>query len=266
METSRIRRPPVLDFVVPVYNEGSNIVDFLDRVGTLVTIPCRVLIVYDFPEDDTIPEVTRIRASMPFDIVLVRNTLGPGPLNAIRAGIAASSCSAVVVTMADGSDDLNDVSKMYAHFEQGADLVCASRYMPGGAQHGGPVVKRLLSRLAGTSLYALAGLPTRDATNNFKLYRRELLDAFPIESPKGFVFALEVTVKAFLGGFSIVEVPTMWKDRTVGRSRFALLTWIPYYWRWYWLALRTRGFGLHRSAPISARPDRPSDRGPERPR
>ncbi len=257
MGTSSADPPPVLDFVVPVYNERENIEAFLRQVKTQVEIPCRVLIVYDFPEDNTIPEVTRLASLMPFEIKLVENTLGRGPLNAIRAGITASTSEAVIVTMADCSDDLGDVSRMYACYAQGADLVCASRYMRGGGQIGGPLIKGLLSRVAGISLRLLTGLPTMDATNNFKLYRRQVLETFPVESQKGFVFALEVTVKAFLGGFAITEVPTIWRDRTAGKSNFRLLQWLPLYWRWYWLAVRARGFGLYRSIPIPRKSESP---------
>ncbi len=102
-------------------------------------------------------------------------------------------------------------------------------------------VKRLLSRWAGLSLHRLRGLPTRDPTNNFKLYRTAMLRALPLDAEGGFDVALELTVKAWRAGYRIVELPATWHDRTAGRSRFRLARWLPRYLRWYLLALLPRG-------------------------
>src|SRR3990167_1937152 len=167
----------------------------------------------------------------PYD---VKNT-GTGVLGALKTGLAIPS-EATIVMMADCSDDVLQIDQMVTAFRAGADVVSASRYMPGGEQRGGPVIKSLLSRLAGLSLHAL-GFPTSDPTNNFKLYSRRLLDAVTIESVGGFELALELTSKAHKLGMKVVEVPTVWRDRVVGRSKFKLLKWLPHYLRWYWHAL-----------------------------
>jgi dolichol-phosphate mannosyltransferase len=124
--------------------------------------------------------------------------------------------------------------------EAGADVVCASRYMPGGRQIGGPPLKSFLSRAAGVTLHALAGLPTHDPTNSFKAYSREFLRRTRIESQAGFALALELTAKAHFGGGRVEEVPATWRDRAQGTSRFRLLSWLPHYLRWYFWALRQR--------------------------
>ena len=112
--------------------------------------------------------------------------------------------------------------------------------MHGGRQIGGPMVKRLLSRLAGLSLYYLRGVPTHDITNNFKLYDSGVLKNITIESKMGFSIAMEITVKAFLMRKKITEVPTTWRDRTEGEARFKLLKWLPQYLHWYFLAFRPK--------------------------
>jgi dolichol-phosphate mannosyltransferase len=122
----------------------------------------------------------------------------------------------------------------------GADVVAASRYMKGGHQVGGPLLKRLMSRTAGLSLHWFGGVATHDPTNNFKLYSRRLLDTTPIESQAGFELALELTVKATLAGRRVAEVPTTWRDRTAGESNFKLRKWLPFYLHWYWLAMKGR--------------------------
>ena len=80
-------------------------------------------------------------------------------------------------------------------------------------------------RLAGVSLHYLTGLPTRDATNNFRAYSRRVIDEIPIEGEASFAVALELTVKAHWRGWKIAEVPTTWHDRTAGKSRFRLWAW-----------------------------------------
>jgi dolichol-phosphate mannosyltransferase len=231
---------PEIDFVMPVYNEGANVRRALEEIYALVERPKRVLIVYDFDEDDTVPVVREIAPAFP-GVELVRNRLGRGVINAIRAGIEAARAEVVIVTMADLSDDLRVVDRMVRLIrDEGYDVVCASRYMRGGAQHGGPLVKRTLSRLAGVSLYWLAGLPTHDATNAFRAYRLGILREFPIESAGGFEYSLELTAKAHVAGYRVTEVPSVWRDRTAGESRFKLAKWMPHYMKWYVYAL-TRG-------------------------
>jgi dolichol-phosphate mannosyltransferase len=231
---------PALSVVIPVYNEGENIVLTLESLHDCVHVhPLEVLVVYDFEEDDTVPVVRRLQETMP-ELTLHRNRLGRGVLNALKSGLAAAQAPFVLVTMADLSDDPKDVDAMYELARQGADVVSGSRYMRGGRQLGGPLIKRSLSRIAGLSLHHLGGVPTHDATNNYKMYSRRLLESTSIESGGGFEVALEMTVKAHLAGLRVAEVPTTWRDRTAGESRFRLRKWLPYYLRWYRRAMLGR--------------------------
>jgi len=231
-----------VDFVVPVFNEGENIAAMLARLYGSVTLPKRVLIVYDFEQDDTLPVVRSLQDTHE-GLTLVRNTRGAGVLNAIRSGIDAATGDVVIITMADLSDDPSVASEMVGRIRSGeADVVCASRYMRGGEQIGGPLIKRTLSRLAGLSLH-YAGFPVHDATNAFRAYRRDVLKSLEIESRGGFEYSLELTAKAYAAGFRVTEVPTRWRDRSAGQSRFRLLQWLPRYLRWYWYALTHRPAG-----------------------
>jgi glycosyltransferase involved in cell wall biosynthesis len=232
--------PPLLDLVMPVYNEGPNIVRALEEIDRAIPLPKRLLVVFDFDEDDTLPALHQVAHLYPW-VHPIRNRLGKGVINAIRAGIAAAHAEIVVITMADLSDDLSVVPEMVRLIQQeGYDIVCASRYMRGGRQEGGPWLKGLLSRGAGLSLHFLAGLPTRDATNAFRAYRKAVLDAIPIASRGGFEYTLELTVKAHARGYRITEIPAVWRDRVAGRSRFKLWKWLPRYLRWYAYALTHR--------------------------
>ena len=182
----------------------------------------------------------------------LRNDLGRGVLNAMKAGMDATAGAYVLISMADGSDGPHVVDPMVALARDGADVVSASRYMPGGRQVGGPLLKRLMSRTAGLTLHWFAGVPTHDPTNNFKLYSRRFLDSVTIESDAGFELALELTVKATIAGRRVAEVPTTWRDRTSGQSNFKLRKWLPNYLHWYWVvAFRARLAALARRRPRS---------------
>jgi glycosyltransferase involved in cell wall biosynthesis len=260
MMTEAPSDPATIDLIVPVYNEGANIVRALDEIDRLVPISKRVLIVYDFDGDDTVPVVRGLADRYPW-VVLHKNEIGRGVINAIRAGIAAATAEVVIITMADLSDDLAVVSRMVELIRSGDfDIVCASRYMRGGRQIGGPRLKGFLSRSAGLSLYWLGGLPVHDATNAFRAYRRSVLVDFPIESQSGFAYTLEITAKAHAAGRKITEVPSTWRDRSAGQSRFKLRAWLPEYLRWYRYAL------THRPPRTAARHDADGAAGGDRAR
>ena len=227
----------MISIVVPVYNEAENIQSFLRDLEAALTEPHETLIVYDFPEDSTLPAVAAMQPPCA-SVRLVHNTLGKGVLNALKAGFQASTGEAVIVMMADRSDEPNDVTGMAKLITDGADVVAGSRYMTGGRQEGGPWLKRTLSRMAGVSLYYLAGLPTHDATNNFRAYSRRVVTEIPIEGQASFALAMELTLKAHWRGWRVTEVPTTWRDRSAGQSRFRLFAWLPHYLRWYLRALR----------------------------
>jgi dolichol-phosphate mannosyltransferase len=230
---------PELTIVMPVYNEGEAVVPVLRALEASLTTPHETLVVYDFEGDTTVPVVAHLSADLPA-VRGLRNDLGRGALNAMRAGLAAAQGEFILITMADGSDEPGVIEAMVGQARAGADVVAGSRYMAGGRQIGGPRLKSMMSRMAGLSLHWFAGVPVHDATSNFRLYRRSFLDAVTIESRAGFELALELTVKAALAGRPMAEVPTTWRDRTSGTSNFRLRKWLPEYLRWYAVAFRGR--------------------------
>ena len=231
---------PALSVVVPVYNEGENVVPTLRGVvRSTRTRPLEVLVVHDFDEDTTVPVVERLQSEMP-EVRLHKNTLGKGVLNAMKSGLRAARAPYVLITMGDGSDNPADIDPMFELARGGADVVAGSRYMRGGRQLGGPLLKRTMSRTAGLSLHWLGGLPVHDATSNFRLYSKRLLNQVTIESQGGFELGLELTVKAYRLGMDVAEVPTTWHDRTSGQSRFQLWQWLPRYLHWYWRGMAGR--------------------------
>ncbi len=228
----------MLDIVIPVYHEGKTVLQTVAVILEHVKTPFRARLVYDSPTDTTVEVMQRYlqdHPESPFE--LYQNAYGHGALNAIKTGLEAATHEYVLVTMADLSDDMRDVDTMVACMAAGADVVCGSRYMPGGNQLGGGIVKKSISRFASMSLRLITGIPTYDITNSFKLYRRSLLRELTIESIGGFEIGLEILVKSFLKGYRIEEVPTTWTDRVTGQSNFKLIRWLPHYLKWYLVAV-----------------------------
>lgn len=242
----------MLSLVVPVYNEGPNIANLFAAIAGQIRSPHEILIVYDFEEDDTLPVIRAGFAELPH-LRLVRNPRR-GALEAIKTGLQSASGDAAVVVMADLADDLRVVDAMYGLIRDGCDMVCGSRYMPGGRQIGGPLLKGLMSRVAGVSAHWVSGVPTHDITNSFKMYSRQVLDRIPVESTGGFELGLELLTKAYLMGLRIAEVPATWTDRAAGQSNFKLVEWLPHYMHWYAVLM---GGGLRRR--LGRHPDRPME-------
>jgi dolichol-phosphate mannosyltransferase len=223
---------PRVSVVVPAYNEGNAIVPVLDRLFESVLLPCEVLVVVDSPDDTTVPVVNEYSKLEPRIRCLV-NTYGRGPANAIRFGIAAAAAPVAVVTMADGCDDPRQIDDLARLVDRGVAVAAASRYMAGGQQVGGPVLKGMLSKMAGRSLRLFAHIGTRDATNSFKAYATDFVREVGIDSRDGFEIGIELTTKAKRLGRPVAEIPTIWLDRQAGMSNFRVAKWIPSYLRWY---------------------------------
>jgi dolichol-phosphate mannosyltransferase len=228
-----------VSIVMPAYNEGDTLLPVLGRLFEAVSLPAEVLIVVDSEDDSTIPVVEKYQQDEP-RLRWVLNTYGRGPANAIRFGIDVARAKVAVVTMADGCDDARQIDDLVRLVERGVAVAAASRYMPGGQQVGGPLLKGLLSSTAGRSLRVFARIGTRDATNSFKAYSTGFVREAGIESRAGFEIGIELTAKARRARLPVAEIPTIWLDRQDGISNFKVAQWMPKYLRWYFFAFGRR--------------------------
>jgi glycosyltransferase involved in cell wall biosynthesis len=230
---------PELDIVIPVYNEGRNIVATLAALKRSVRTPARVLICYDHPADDTLPAIRgNPQAHEGLAVEFVRNA-GRGAHGAVMTGFAASTAPFVLMYPADDDTNAPMLDRMVALARTGCDIVCASRFTPGGAMVGCPPLKAVLVRSANFTLRHFARLPTTDATNGFRMFSRRVIERIAVESDQGFCYSIELLVKAHRLGWRIAEVPVRWFERRHGASRFQVIKWLPAYLRWYAYAFAT---------------------------
>jgi dolichol-phosphate mannosyltransferase len=238
-------RDGALTIVVPVYNEGRNFDAWWSAAEPHLPPETRVWVVYDRDDDDTLPVLSRLSAAGK-PVFPLRNS-GHGALAALKTGLGAVAAGPVLVSMADGCDDLALMPRMVEAWRAGADVVVASRYMPGGQQLGGPWLKRQFSCWGGRSLKWLARFPSHDATNSFRLYDAAFVRSVETTSAAGFEIGFELTLLAWASGRRVVELPCTWRDRTHGQSRFLFRKWLPAYGRLWWRALL---FGLLGRSPV----------------
>ena len=228
-----------LDIVIPVYNEGKNILATLGALARDVKTPARVLICYDLPDDDTLPAIrNNPQAHAGLTIDFIRNR-GRGAHSAVMTGFAASTAPFILIFPADDDYNAAIVDRMVALAGTGCDIVCASRFMPGGAMIGCPLLKATLVRAASFTLHHLARVPTMDASNGLRLFSRRVIEGIAVESNQGFCYSIEMLVKVHRLRWRVGEIPARWIERRQGQSRFRLLKWLPAYLRWYAYAFAT---------------------------
>lgn len=226
-----------LDIVIPVYNERGNIIETLESLRRSVRTPFRVLICYDHDEDDTLAALREYHPAR-FEMVLVKNR-GVGVHAAVVTGFQASTAPAVLMFPADDHHNAGIVDSMVALFEEGCEIVAASRLMKGGRLEGYPWLKGVLVRFVASTLHTLAHIPTHDPTNGFRLFSQKVLRTIELESTQGLTYSVELLVKCHRLGWKVGEVPERWVQRQAGSSRFRVLKWLPAYLRWYGYAFAT---------------------------
>jgi dolichol-phosphate mannosyltransferase len=233
-----------LSVVIPVYNEGPNIEKTLRSLRENVGRPYEVLIVYDFDEDNTVPAVRSLQSEFE-NVSLVKNKIERGPSGAIRSGIEVASAPRVLVAMADLCDDFTQIPALIDLVPAKADVVCPSRYCRGGRQQLRPSFKKFVPRIAGALLRLCIGWNTHDPTNSYKIYSTQMLWQLSLTSTVSFSVTLEIMAKAHCLGHRITELPTVWLDRTHGKSNFKIGRSLVTYMPWFLLALlRNRLFAI----------------------
>jgi dolichol-phosphate mannosyltransferase len=215
----------VLVVCLPTYNERENLEPMAKAVLAVLQergLDGRVLVIDDASPDGTGQLADRLAADLGSVDVLHRERkegLGPAYVAGFRRALEAGA--ELVATMdCDFSHDPADLPRLVEAAER-AGIGLGSRYVPGGGTRNWGLVRRAVSR--GGSLYARAilGIPVRDSTAGFKVYRRDVLEAIGPEriGSKGYAFQVETVYRALRAGFGVEEVPILFVDREEGGSK-----------------------------------------------
>jgi dolichol-phosphate mannosyltransferase len=215
--------------ILPTFDEAENI-EAIARAADAVLAGAapeghHILVVDDNSPDGTGQIADRLAAELGTVEVLhrtERNGLGPAYLAGFAHALAAGA-SHVMEMDSDFSHDPADLARLLAATRDGADLALGSRYVPGGGVSDWGWLRQFVSR--GGSWYSrvVLGLTVRDLTGGFKCFRREVLDAIdlPTVRSQGYAFQVELTYRAVLAGFRVVEVPIVFRDRQRGQSKMS---------------------------------------------
>ncbi len=210
--------------MIPCRNERDAVPSTLEHLNVelrLHNVPHEIVAVDDGSTDDTWEVLQSLRARVP-TLNPVRNTGENGYGRAVVRGIEHSRGDAVVIMMADESDDCRDVVRYWELLQEGWDAVFGSRFIRGGGVIDYPAHKLMINRLANLFLRVLFGIPLNDFTNAFKAYRRAALEGCrPFLSPH-FNLTVELPLKTIVRGYSWTTMPITWRNRRSGISKLKI--------------------------------------------
>lgn len=222
--------PPWL--ILPTFDEAENLETVVGRAREVLRRVApggfRILVVDDDSPDGTGAIADRLAAADPSEVEVLRRRerrgLGPAYLAGFERALEAGA-GYVLEMDADLSHDPADVARLLTAAREGdADVALGSRYVRGGGVADWGLLRRAVSR--GGCWYArrVLDVDVRDLTGGFKCFRREVLEALDLTSVRsvGYAFQVELTYRALRRDFRVVEVPILFRDRTLGRSK---MTW-----------------------------------------
>jgi dolichol-phosphate mannosyltransferase len=219
-------QPPLqlLSVVMPARDEEGCIASSVEHLHLelrLHGVPHEIVVVDDGSTDRTWEILTALRETIPE----LAPTQNPGPHGFGRAiiwGLGVMRGDAVVIMMADESDDARDVVRYWRCLNEGWDCVFGSRFMRGGGVIAYPRVKLVANRVANAFIRLLFRLSLNDTTNAFKAYRRVVIDGCrPLIAPH-FNLTVEIPLKAIVRGYSWTVIPIVWRNRQTGEAKLKI--------------------------------------------
>lgn len=208
--------------VIPTYNERENLPRLLDGLFALELVDTKVIVVDDASPDGT-AEIARKAPGVTVIERVGERGLGSALIRGFRQALA-DGAEVIVEMDADGSHDPAEVPKLLDAVASGADAAVGSRRIAGGRIIGWGVARHAMSFMAMTAARLVLRLRTRDVTNGFRAYRRAVLEKIGLATIRsnGYAFQEEMLFRAERAGFRVVEVPTIFRDRTMGKSKLSL--------------------------------------------
>jgi dolichol-phosphate mannosyltransferase len=218
--------PPLklLSVVIPAHNEEACICSTIEHLHlelSMHNVPHEIVAVDDGSTDSTWQTLLTLSRHIPA-LKPVQNKPEHGFGRAVAKGFDAMSGDAVVVMMADESDDCRDVVRYWDILNQGWDAVFGSRFIKGGGVIDYPWLKRRLNRVGNFMIRLMFGIKLNDTTNAFKAYRASVIEGCrPLLSPH-FNLTVELPLKTIVRGYSWTVMPITWKNRRTGTSKLAI--------------------------------------------
>jgi dolichol-phosphate mannosyltransferase len=214
----------LLSVVIPARDEGDCITSTVEHLHVelrLQNVPHEIVVVDDGSTDATWTMLESLRSRVP-NLRPVQNPAPHGFGRAVTCGFDHMNGDAVVVMMADESDDCRDVVRYWKKLNEGYDCVFGSRFMRGGGVIDYPKMKLFLNRLANYFVKVLFRISLNDTTNAFKAYRKEVIDGCrPLIAPH-FNITIEIPLKAIVRGYSWTTIPITWRNRRTGTSKLKI--------------------------------------------
>lgn len=215
----------LLSVVIPARNEEGCIIATVEDLSSELRkngISHEILVVDDGSGDQTWERLQSLQQNIP-ELRSLQN-LGPhGFGRAVVCGLNNMRGDAVVIMMADASDDCRDVVRYWEELQGGVDCVFGSRFIKEGEVVGYPLFKLLLNRLANTLLQGLFLIRLNDTTNAFKAYRREAIEGCSPLISQHFNLTVELPLKAIVRGYSWSVIPISWRNRKAGVSKLKIM-------------------------------------------
>jgi dolichol-phosphate mannosyltransferase len=223
-DTSSVPKLTLLSIVIPARDEEGCIASTVEHLHLelrLNNVPHQIVVVDDGSTDRTWQILTELSETLP-DLSPVKNEVNHGFGRAIIKGIDSSKGDAVVIMMADESDDCRDVVKYWELLNQGNDCVFGSRFIKGGGVIDYPWFKLKLNRFANFFIRCLFRIKLNDTTNAFKAYRKTTLNGCrPFLSPH-FNLTVELPLKAIVRGYTWTVIPITWRNRRTGVAKLKI--------------------------------------------
>jgi dolichol-phosphate mannosyltransferase len=214
----------LLSVVIPARDEESCIastVEHLHHELRAHDVPHEIVVVDDRSSDGTWNILEQLKLRFP-NVVPTQNTGLHGFGRAIVWGLNRAHGDAVIIMMADESDDVRDVVRYWNVLNEGYDCVFGSRFMPGGEVIDYPRLKLFLNRIANKSLQLFFRLEHNDITNAFKGYRKTTIEGCrPLIAPH-FNLTVEIPLKAVVRGYTWKTLPISWRNRRTGDAKLKI--------------------------------------------
>ena len=214
-----------LSVLIPAYNEEGSIIETVQSIYDVLRkyqIDHEIIVIDDNSKDDVVQVLQQLKLKI-HTLVYYTNTEPNGFGNAIRCGLEKFTGDCVAIMMADMSDDPVDLVRFYHRMiEDNTDCVFGSRFIKGGKLINYPIHKLIVNRIANNIIRLMIGTKYDDATNAFKLYKRETIEGIKPFLAAHFNFTIELSLKCIVRGYSYSVVPNSWHNRKSGISKLKI--------------------------------------------